>query len=244
MVKVRGCWQGALGLLFPRCCHLCRQPLAAAAAVRLCPDCLAALPRLKPPWCSRCGCSLAPAPGDGHVCGTCLVRPPNYDQALSAFAYQEPLTGLLHALKYRGELTVLPLLAGVLAPFCQRLALAEEDLVLPVPLHIRRLRERGFNQSLLLARLLFPDQQEQIPARLLRRVRDTVPQTSLDGAARRRNLARAFALSDPDRVKGRRVLLVDDVLTTGTTVNECCKVLRAAGAARLEVVTVARVTVP
>ncbi len=114
------------------------------------------------------------------------------------------------------------------------------DLIFPVPLHKSRLRQRGFNQALLLAGSCFPRWRNSIVADGLLRVRATVPQTDLDGAGRRKNLKGAFALKDPDMVRGKTVLLVDDVFTTGSTVRECSRVLQAGGAERVEIFTLAR----
>ncbi len=114
------------------------------------------------------------------------------------------------------------------------------DLIFPVPLHKSRLQRRGFNQALMLARSCFPGWRKRIVVDGLLRVRATVPQTSLDGAGRRKNLKGAFTLKDPAMVGGKTVLLVDDVFTTGSTVRECSRVLRIGGAERIEVFTLAR----
>jgi ComF family protein len=116
----------------------------------------------------------------------------------------------------------------------------EPDMVLPVPLHISRLRSRGFNQSLVLARACFPQWQDRIRVRLLVRNRATTPQTDLSGRARRNNLKNAFQVADKAEVAGRNILLVDDVFTTGSTVNECARVLKAAGCKRVEILTICR----
>ncbi|MBC8208565.1 MAG: ComF family protein [Desulfobulbaceae bacterium] len=197
---------------------------------------------MKPPFCRRCGCSLYPAAGDGHVCGACLANQPLYGRARAGFIYEEPLTALLHGLKYRADFSTLPVLAELIRPLQEQLGVnREDDRVVPVPLHRSRLMNRGFNQSLLLAALFFSGAQSLILPQTLLRVRNTAPQTSLDGMARRKNLTGAFAVSDASLIRGRRVFLVDDVFTTGTTVNECSRTLLAAGAIDVEVLTVARV---
>jgi ComF family protein len=115
------------------------------------------------------------------------------------------------------------------------------DAIIPVPLHTNRLRRRGFNQSLLLALAFFPDQRRKIKKTALLRQRDTISQTGLDGAARRRNMRDAFVVSRPEEVSGKKIVLVDDVFTTGTTVNECARALKQAGAAQVDIFTLARV---
>lgn len=119
----------------------------------------------------------------------------------------------------------------------------EPDLILPVPLHIRRLRWRGFNQSLLLAKTCFSTWKEKIHPDLLQRHRATIPQTQLDGADRRSNLAGAFSLRDPEAVRDKRVLLVDDVFTTGSTLRECAEILSKAGAGKIIAFTLARTAI-
>jgi len=147
----------------------------------------------------------------------------------------------IQAWKYGGDLAGLATFAALArhAPAVAQLAVC--DYILPVPLHLRRLRQRGFNQALLLARILFPWNQNKIRTDLLLRQRWTEPQTGMDGRRRRLNLRGAFTLPQPDKVKNRRILLVDDVFTTGSTVNECAQMLAAAGAATIEVLTLARV---
>ncbi len=139
---------------------------------------------------------------------------------------------------------MLPALAQVVAPFLLD-SLSdfqpETDRVVPVPLFPARLKKRGLNQSLLLARIFFPAAGATLLVDALIRTRNTPPQTTLDGGARRKNLRAAFAVSRPEAVCGHRIFLVDDVLTTGTTVSECTKALLGAGAAEVRVVTVARV---
>ena len=158
--------------------------------------------------------------------------------------YEAPVSHLLHRLKYAADTRVLPVLAAVIrASEYDSLHdfQPEVDRIVPVPLFPGRLKKRGLNQSLLLARVFFPNAGEALLVDSLIRTRDTLPQTTLDGAARRKNLRAAFAVRRPAAICGRRIFLVDDVLTTGTTVTECAKALLAAGAVEICVVTVARV---
>lgn len=227
-------------LCFPAVCLLCREGLPAFAPLHLCPGCRGRIKLIRPPLCLCCGAEFAGA-GDSHLCGGCLARPPYFSRARAVFSYDEESAKLVHAFKYGGKTVgraTFQALAREAGPLTD---LAVPELIVPVPLHPKRLRARGFNQALVLARFLFPDQGRAIVPDLLRRTRWTEPQVSLSGRERRRNLAGAFAVPRPERVCGCRVLLVDDVYTTGTTLNECAKVLQAEGAAQVEALTLARV---
>jgi len=235
--------RGCVELIFPRRCYFCGITLPHPGQV-ICADCLAGIHYLQSPLCSCCGRELPDSSGGDHLCGVCLRRPPVYTWARAVVCYEAPVSQLLHRLKYAADTRTLPVLAQVVTPLTETLRghfQGESDRVIPVPLFSARLKNRGLNQSLLLARLFFPQAGNALLVDALIRTRNTPPQTTLDGLARRRNLRAAFAVRDPAAIQGRRIFLVDDVLTTGTTVIECGKALKAAGAAEIRVVTVARV---
>lgn len=150
------------------------------------------------------------------------------------------MSSLLVQFKFGGKLTGLVTLAELAKQAGGENLFKEPDLLLPVPLHIKRLRSRGFNQSLLLSRSCFPKWQGKIRTDLLLRHQATIPQTNLSGKARRNNLKGAFSIDRPEEIADRNVLLVDDVYTTGSTLHECAKTLLKAGAARIETFTLAR----
>lgn len=156
------------------------------------------------------------------------------------FLYEEPIKKLIHRFKYQGKTDCLVSVSTLARDHPALEEMREADLIIPVPLHPARLRERGFNQALLLARAIFPGDRRVVP-RLLIRIRATAPQAGFDGAARRANLRKAFEVTAPGLLAGKRILLIDDVLTTGSTVNECAKTLKKAGAAEVLVITLARV---
>jgi ComF family protein len=160
--------------------------------------------------------------------------------ARAFFLYEEPIKEVIHRFKYQGKTACLPSFARFARHLPHAAEMEGATWIVPVPLHASRLRERGFNQSLLLARAFFPKDHRVTPD-LLIRSRPTEPQTSFNGAARRTNLKNAFAVVTPQRLAGKKILLVDDVFTTGTTVNECARVLKKAGAAEVMVLTLARV---
>ena len=192
-------------------------------------------------WCDRCGLKVEGAVGHRFVCALCATEPPAFDRARSAGRYAGVLRGLLHDFKYHHAtwLTddLVDLLHGcLLAHF----PAAEADVVAPVPLHAIKRRERGYNQSALLAAALARRLGRPFVGEALARVRATPTQTRLSAPARRRNVHRAFVARETGWVRGRTVLLVDDVMTTGATLDEAAGVLAKAGAWRVRALTVAR----
>jgi ComF family protein len=212
-------------LLFGGSCFLCR----GTAAALLCTACAAELPRLAPPLCPRCA---LPSPA-GAACGRCLADPPRYDATAAALAYVFPADALVHALKFRGELALAPFLSALLS---ERIPSQERvDLVVPVPLSPQRLKARGYNQAVEIARHL---RRGRLLVSACERDRDTSPQLELPFAARRRNVKGCFVVKQ--HVEGAVVAVVDDVMTTGATLDEMAKALKGAGAARVVNWVVAR----
>ena len=175
------------------------------------------------------------------LCGLCRRGAFAFEQARSFGWYEGTLRGLIQSLKYDGVRPLAMPLGEHLADATAKLDSKEFDLILPVPLHSKRQRRRGFNQATLLAQQVSKCVEVPVGARDCVRVRDTPPQTGLRAAERRKNMAGAFHVPSPQRVKSRRVLLVDDVLTTGATANSCARSLLEAGAEAVWVVTLARV---
>ena len=227
-----------MDLLLPQRCRICSLPLSDGAS-GLCPACLSRVRYLGKGICACCGTELPGGTTDDLLCGGCLRRPPPFSLARSVARYGTPLAELLHRLKYLGDTRVLPALAVIAAPF-DLTPFASCSHIVPVPLHPRRLRQRGLNQSLLLARMLFADHGGRLAPGVVARVKMTRPQTGLGGIERRRNLRGAFKVVDPGALRHRSVCLVDDVYTTGSTVAECSRVLLAAGSAEVRVLTLAR----
>jgi ComF family protein len=229
--------QPFLDLLFPTVCASCRK--LSSGSLSLCNSCLDDVRYLHSPLCVRCGALFGDGNRGDHLCGNCLSRSPPYLLARAVALYAPPVSTLLHLLKYRTDRTVLSTLRHIAAPFDFG-PFASCDLIVPVPLHLKRLRERGLNQSLLLSRIFFPGQAKAIRPEILVRTRDTVPQTGLGGKERRKNLRAAFAVTRQENINGKGVCLVDDVLTTGATVIECAGALMRAGAKEVKVLTMAR----
>ncbi|MFV0436275.1 MAG: ComF family protein [Desulfopila sp.] len=236
---MRAWLQPLMQLVLPERCRLCHIHLQEPDR-GLCASCLERIDYLGASVCCRCGTPLASGLSPGFFCGRCIRHPPPWDQAVSLVRYGPQIQKLLLRLKYQADTTVVPALETIVRPV-RPLANRRWDHLVPVPLHPSRLRARGMNQALSMAMLLFPDQHRAITQDLLLRTRATVPQTGLDGSARRRNLRGAFQIGSRHQVRGMRVCLIDDVFTTGSTVWECARVLRRAGAAEVAVFTLARV---
>jgi|SRR3954462_3823308 ComF family protein len=210
--------------LFGGSCFLCR----GRADDHLCADCDADLPRLDFPLCPRC--ALA-SPG-GAICGRCLSTSPRYDATRAVLAYEFPADALVHALKFRGELALAPWLASLLGPRIQE---DRVDHVVPVPLSRRRLRDRGYNQSVEIARHL---RKNLLDVALCERTREVRPQIELPYDERQSNVRGAFRCTRS--LVGARIAVVDDVMTTGATLNEIARTLKAAGAVHVVNWVVAR----
>lgn len=192
------------------------------------------------PLCPVCGVPFSGA-GSDHCCGACLREAPSFDAARAAIIHQGPGRDLIHAFKYSARTHLRrPLGLLVVEQLTEFIDERKPDLIVPVPLHVRRLASRGFNQALLLGELLAREWQLPLERQALRRIRWTEPQINLAASQRRDNVRGAFLVAEPAVLSARRVLLVDDVFTTGSTVEECSRMLKKAGASEVLVVTVSR----
>jgi ComF family protein len=179
--------------------------------------------------------------GEGYLCGPCLREKRYFEVHRSSGLYEGALKEAIHTFKYGGVFSLVRFLGDLLQPTLQTLAREYPlDVMIPVPLHIRRLRERGFNQALLLVKELNRRIEISYEGRVLKKIKDTPVQSSLKKRERRKNLTGVFQVKDMKALKGKSVVLVDDVYTTGATVNECSRTLLKAGAERVAVLTVAR----
>ena len=230
-----------LDILFPPLCHICRTFIPAAGPLHICAGCRESITTISSPLCDLCGMPFGTIDGFDHRCGACSISPPRFDAARAATRFDGPVREMIHRFKYDRRVQLARPLglitAETLAPWA---AATTSDLVVPVPLHVRRLRQRGFNQAVLIGQVLAHQWQLPLDRTGLRRIRWTEPQINLSAAERTANVRGAFAVSAPSRVEGRRVLLVDDVFTTGSTVAECARALKGAGATEVRVATVAR----
>lgn len=257
-------WRALVAFIFPARCAACRrfwsppqnatsgsiataEPLAPVHDV-LCPDCLDACQLLRSPMCARCGLLFKSRAGVDHRCSDCLAGKGYYGIARSVGIHQGGLKELVHGLKYRGRLGLARPMGRLLCDAFERHWRTDQvDVVVPIPLHVKRLRQRGFNQSALLVRAWQQAAAETAVgstplscSTTLVRTRCTPPQTRLSRRERRRNIRGAFKVDEQAELNGQRLVLLDDVFTTGATVEEAARVLLAAGAASVDVLTFTR----
>lgn len=214
--------------LLPRTCFLCA---ASSSDQLLCPACRDGLPVLPKECCPLCA---LPTPA-AAICGACLKRPPRFDASHAVYRYEFPIDALIHALKYGHRLASADFLADALLNAALGLS---PELIVPVPLAPSRLAERGFNQAVELARPLARHWQVPLETRGVTRAIDTLPQASLPWKERAKNIRHAFSCGID--LSGKSVLVVDDVMTTGATLDELAGTLKACGAARVENLVLAR----
>ena len=228
-------------LLFPTLCLACGTVKPPRDADPFCSGCRTGVREITAPLCPSCGIPYPVEDGPDHLCGRCLLKNPPFDAARSYGVYEAVLHDAVHAFKYGGNLTFGEQLGRLMARReYPSFRIEDYELLVPVPLHPRRLRQRGFNQSVLLAREISRHRRIPMDFLALRRVVDTGSQAGLKKDERRSNMTDAFRVPDPSRVRGRRILLVDDVHTTGSTLGECAKSLLLGGAESVGALTLAR----
>ncbi len=205
-----------------------------------CSSCLLQIRWIESPFCTVCGVPFISSEAGNHPCGGCLTHRKYFTMARALGAYEGSLQEAIHRWKYEGKTYLTPFFAEWMTEGLNRYWDSDAfDLLIPVPLHRQRLRERGFNQVLLLVKEI--SSRTGIPYRktILQKKKPTIPQVTLSGLERERGLRGAFHAVDKEELTGKSVLLVDDVYTTGATVNECSKMLRRGGAKRVDVLTLA-----
>lgn len=225
-------------LVFPSQCALCGTP--SLTGDPLCDKCLGSLELISGSRCDICGEAFAPGT-DAHTCGDCATERPNFEEARAWLKFQAPVNSIIHLFKYKRGFYFLDwMVSGMVETFRREYAGREFDLVAPIPLHWRRLLTRGYNQALILAKPIGRKLKMKVAPGALSRTGNTPPQVGLSRNQRKENLKKAFAIKDPKRVAGKKILLVDDVITTGATVDEAARVLKKAGAREVRVLAFGR----
>jgi ComF family protein len=231
--------RATLDLALPPLCPACREPVEGRG---LCPACWSKLSFITRPYCERLGIPFVYDPGPGILSMEAIADPPAYHRARAAVRFDDVARALVHALKYGDRLDLAPMMGRWVSQAGREL-LAEADALVPVPLHWRRLWARRFNQSAMLAAAIAKESGVPIAAGALKRVKPTVQQVGLSRTERAQNVQGAFRVPPEGNavVRGRRLVLVDDVLTSGATVDGCARALLRAGAANVDVLIFARV---
>jgi ComF family protein len=227
-------------LFFPPVCAFCEAPVVGSEA-SLCDACCDSVDAVSEPMCAQCG---LPVPGlavlGSGSCGRCLADPPLYDRARYAVYYQGAVRDALVRFKFAGALHAATALSTILIEaFRRHFQPADFDLIVPVPIHRRRLIHRGFNQVVVLAKKLSQDTGIPLDRTSFKKIKDTPPQVRLTRPARVKNLRGSFGIQGTNRIRGRKVLLVDDVATTGSTIAEAAKTIMRGGALRVDVLVLA-----
>ena len=232
----RDMYETAITFLYPAECRVCQEFLGATSIPYICNNCWQDIHFLEPPWCDICG-----TPGINGLCDTCAITPPRYGKLRSIAFYQTILQQVIHFFKFeKKKVLAQHLIQLIEAHIPLDCSIPEYDFILPVPIHKKRLRERGFNQATLLANGIAKAGRVPVLRNTLVRKRHTVAQSSLDREARQQNLIGAFKIRNPDIIRGKRLLIFDDVFTTGATIREAVSELWTADPAEVDVLTLAR----
>lgn len=229
-------------VIYPPACLGCSDILQPEKEKYFCGACQEKIKYLNESICPVCGIAFLDSPAGNHLCGHCLEQRPYFSIARAVAAYEKVILEAIHRFKYGRDLSTGSILASFMADFqFPDFDYRNYSLIVPVPLHIKKLRQRGFNQSVILAQALKKKWQIPLNYFLLKRSKSTLTQTGLHKKEREKNIKGAFAVTDTKAAEEKNIILIDDVYTTGATVNECAKTLRKAGAKDIAVLTLARV---
>jgi len=237
----RWCLRGIIDLLLPPLCLACRQPVVDPDG--LCPMCWGGLQFIERPFCERLGIPFGFDLGPGALSAEAIANPPVFNRARAAVVFGGTARTLIHGLKYRDRIELSTFLGRMMVRAGNDI-LSDADVLIPIPLHRWRLFMRKFNQSAVLAQIVGRAAGVKVELTALERIRSTPPQVGLSGRERHENVRGAFRVSDAGRIRvaGRRVVLIDDALTTGATISAATRALKRAGVANVDVLTFARAT--
>lgn len=228
-------------VIFPPLCIVCGTVINETATQSFCAECHRQINIIRSPQCTQCGLPFSNPEGEDHFCGECASTQQYFSVARAVGHYEKALLEAIHKFKYGGKIFVGEVLGRLMAEKeYDSLAVEHYTLIIPIPLHGKRLRERGYNQSLILAKEVARRFSISLDFSILRRNIPTKPQTNLKKKERMANVKGAFEVKNPERIRGQRILLIDDVYTTGSTVRECSRVLLKHHAAEVGILTLAR----
>ncbi|MDE0484928.1 MAG: ComF family protein [Candidatus Poribacteria bacterium] len=230
----------AITFLYPAQCRVCEKQIGLESVPYMCDACWDDIPLIEPPWCEMCG-----IPNAKGKCDACATTPPPYGKLRTIAFYESALQQAIHLFKFEKRTSLAKPLAQLTMDYIpDDCDITDYDFILPIPIHKKRLRERGFNQATLLANGIAKNVGIQVVTDALVRHRNTSPQSSLDREARQTNIVGAFELQKKEIVRNKRILVLDDVFTTGATVREAVKVLWDVDPIEVDVLTLARALNP
>ncbi|MCX8011693.1 MAG: ComF family protein [Desulfobacterota bacterium] len=228
--------------IFPPKCLICDSKELHQEDSFICEACFSKIPFISPPFCERCGKPFFTESIRNYLCGECMGKELFFNQVQAIGKYEGVLKIIIHNFKYHLNFSMIKLFNMLLENLLhsRKIFLNFYDLIIPVPLHQSRLRERGFNQAVILGKIL--SRRYRIPLKFttLERIKPTSPQVRLPVKTRRLNVRNAFRVKNPAVVEGKRILIVDDVYTTGATINECAQILKKSGASIVDGLVIAR----
>ena len=232
-----------LDIIYPPRCQICTAFLDGHTADRgdICDECFSGFKALAHPFCTLCSEPFKSKVEEDHLCEKCLRKRPSYDELRAPYLYEEKIMNSIQLIKYSGKSYIVKSLGPLLGAFAKNWINDTKDtIIMPVPLHRKKLRQRGFNQSVLFVKAISPVLEIEADFFTLIRTRYTESQTGLSLEQRRKNVKGAFDIRGNSDIRGKSVILVDDVATTGNTMNECARVLKKAGAEKVLGLTLAR----
>lgn len=242
MRVITGFIQGIIDIVYPKICHACGKIVPDLSVDgTVCIECWAKIKKNTPPFCYSCGRRLTNKQALKNTCLNCIENPLHFDRAFSPCLYEGVIKELIHAFKYKKNDYLGITLAGLMIEFVKEynLPIRSVDLIIPIPLHKAKLREREFNQAFILSRYLGAEFNKEVSSENLLRNKNTKTQAELKDIERFSNVEKCFLVPQRDAVKNRNILLIDDVLTTGATASEAALTLKNAGANRVYVLTLA-----
>ncbi len=229
-------------VIFPPRCLGCAEILPNLHLQTFCVSCREKIRFITGSHCPICGIAFFDSPAPDHFCGNCLEKKPSFGLARAVACYETLILDAIHQFKYGRDISTGSALAVFMAEFdFPDFNFTDYSIIIPVPLHIERLRERGFNQALILAKAIGKKYSIPVNFSLLKRTKSTLTQTGLDKSQREKNIRGAFTVTDKAQAKGKNIILIDDVYTTGATLNQCAKTLIKAGAGKVAALTLSRV---
>lgn len=229
-------------VIFPPRCLGCAEILPNLHLQTFCTSCREKIRFITGSHCPICGIAFFDSPAPDHFCGNCLEKKPSFGLARAVACYETLILDAIHQFKYGRDISTGSALAVFMAEFdFPDFNFTDYSIIIPVPLHIERLRERGFNQALILAKAIGKKYSIPVNFSLLKRTKSTLTQTGLDKSQREKNIRGAFTVTDNAQAKGKSIILIDDVYTTGATLNQCAKTLIKAGAGKVAALTLSRV---